>query len=282
MVIYYNKKVSMAMQEDKTDKENLNHNNKFSILVDSAQDIGSRGNQEDAFALKRQEDQVENGESGEILAIVADGMGGLDCGEEASAIALETFLREYDFNKGSRKIDQRLLRALKISNAAVFDLAYQGGKERDLGTTIVAALIKEGKLHWISAGDSRLYLFREGCLEQLNLDHIYANHLEKEVSEGLISREEAVNHPERNYLTSYLGLPDLTEIGQSNLPLELQANDLVLICSDGLYDTLSEEEITTVLQRENPQRASQLVEAALSKGNPHQDNISVITLAVVF
>jgi len=266
--------------QSETEKENLGNNDKLSILVDSAQNTGSRGNQEDAFTLRRLEGQGENRDSEEILAVVADGMGGLDCGEEASAIALKTFLCEYEVNKGKRTIDQRLLRALKISNAAVFDLAYRGGKVRDLGTTMVAAVIQNSKLHWISAGDSRLYLFRVGQLEQLNLDHIYANHLEKEVSKGLISREEAAKHPERNYLTSYLGLPVLTEIGQSNPPLELQTGDLVLICSDGLYDTLTREEIISVLQDDNPEKADQLVKTALTKDNPSQDNISVVVLTL--
>lgn len=268
------------MNDDQSKEENLGNHDKLSILVDSAQNIGSRGNQEDALALRRQDDHDENEDSEEILAVVADGMGGLECGEEASALALETFLREYDFNKGSRTIDQRLLRALKISNAAVFDLAYRGGQEKDLGTTIVAIAIKDSKLYWISAGDSRLYLFRAGRLEQLNLDHIYANHLEKEVDEGAISREEAENHPERNYLTSYLGLPVLTEIDQSGLPLELQAKDLVLICSDGLYDTLTEEETISALQDDSHPKAVHLVETSLNKSNPHQDNISVITITL--
>ncbi len=251
------------------------------VVPANYQHLGARENQEDAFAFSDLSDlkQVQNNG---ILALIADGMGGLARGEEASNLAVSVFLREYMTKRAEEPIAACLNRALRVANAAVFDLAFTGGEDDDLGTTMVAVVIHRDQLHWIAIGDSRIYLFREGSLEQLTMDHIYANHLLTEVENGKISLEEANNHPERNYLTSYLGLPELEEVDQNETPLLLKPGDRILLCSDGLYDTLNENRIAALLgENRGAAIAEEIVKQVLDEGSRHQDNVTVIVLSIV-
>jgi len=218
---------------------------------------------------------VNNG----LLAVVADGMGGLSCGDEASLKAVQVFMREYCRKENGDPINDALWRALKVANTAVFDLAFDGIEEKELGTTLIAAVIDKDKLYWVSAGDSRIYLFREENLQQLTRDHIYGNHLQLDVASGRISQKEADNHPERSHLTSYLGLMELPETDQCAQPLPLQNKDVVILSTDGLYDTLSESEIMATLKKESDNSAEELVKEALARNKKYQDNITVVTLS---
>lgn len=250
------------------------------VIPSNYQNLGARENQEDSFALsdyRNRQDVEENG----VLAVVADGMGGLSCGEEASRIAVQHFVREYLSVNGEESLPGRLNRSISIANTAVFDLAYNGREDYELGTTLVAVAVFNDQLYWISVGDSRIYLFRDEKLKQLTDDHIYANHLEADVASGRISRDEANAHPEKDYLTSYLGLPSLTEIDQNLEPLQLKGGDIILLCSDGLYDTLQENEIVATLKRRTPNIAEELVKATMEKNNKYQDNVTVITLKFI-
>ena len=249
------------------------------VAASFCQHIGARGNQEDTLAVTDFNNSMFVETHG-LMALVADGMGGLDYGEEASKAAAAVFLRVFEERDYCESVAQTLKRALLVANAAVFDLAYDGRRELDLGTTLVAAAIYQDQLHWISVGDSRLYLCRQGHLKQLTEDHIYANYLEKDVLSGKITPEEAYGHPERDYLTSYLGLADLTEICQSEEPLKLNPQDKILLCSDGLTNTLSEDEIVQVLKNAQEGVAEDLVKEVLVTNKPHQDNVTVIGLSV--
>ncbi len=250
------------------------------VIPSNSQHVGARDNQEDAFAFSDLGDHEVIREKG-ILAIVADGMGGLELGEEASRVAVASFLREYELVIEGESLEQRLMRALRIANTAVYDLAYRGKSELDLGTTLIAAVIYHDHLYWVSAGDSRIYLYRDRHLHQLTTDHIYANHLLCDVENGKISKKEADEHPERSYLTSYLGLPELPEVDLCSEPLPLMAGDAVLLCSDGLFDTLKEDQIVAIIERGGSDLAGKMVGAALSVNNPHQDNITVAVLSIV-
>lgn len=251
------------------------------VVPANYQHIGARENQEDAFAFSDLSDAERVRKNG-ILALVADGMGGLSRGEEASGLAVRVFLREYEARKDKETIGECMNRALRIANTAVYDLAFTGEEEDDdLGTTMVAVVIYRDELHWIAVGDSRIYLYREENLQQLNLDHIYANHLLNDVVNGKISLKEAERHPERNYLTSYLGLPELNEVDQNDDPLPLKPGDRILLCSDGLYDTLSESRIAAILEGGEAPVAEEMVRQVLAKDSRHQDNVTVIVLSFI-
>lgn len=244
------------------------------------QHVGARENQEDAFAFSDLGDRKLVADKG-ILAILADGMGGLANGEQASQAAVNTLMREYNQKEENEAAQNFLLRATTVANAAVFDLAYNNGNEIELGTTLVAALINGNSMHTISVGDSRIYLYRDHKINQLTTDHIYANHLAGQVMKGTLSRKEAAEHPERNFLTSYLGLSRLAEVDCSEGPVCLESGDKVILCSDGLFDTMSKDEIAAVLSVRQPNYAEELVKSALEKNNPYQDNVTVIVLDIL-
>jgi len=248
------------------------------LIPSNFQHVGDRERQEDSFAFSDLSDSDYVASNG-VLAVVADGMGGLARGDRASQVAVNTFMREYQFRSGEAPIEQNLQKALYVANCAVYDLAYDGSdKEIELGTTFVAAAFFGGKMHWVSVGDSQIFHYHDGQLAQLNLEHIYANKLKKDVKKGLISKKEADEHPEKAYLTSYLGLHDIPEVDLNEEPVALNPGDVVLLCSDGLTNTLTREEITSVLESNAAGVAEKLVEKALSKKVRYQDNITVLAV----
>lgn len=247
------------------------------VVPSNYQHKGARDSQEDAFAFSNLQDEKMVEEIG-VLAVLADGMGGLSMGGTASSVAVDGFLKEYILKQPDEPIAQGLERALRKANIAVFDLALQDGVELEMGTTLAAAVVYRENLHWVSVGDSCIYHFRNGNLTQLNKSHIYANHLQEEVRNNKITRTEAENHPERDHLTSYLGLSEVPEVDINFQPLTLVPGDQVLLCSDGLSNTLSNEEICAHLQNGSIHVAELLVNHALSKSVKYQDNITVVVL----
>ncbi len=243
----------------------------------NCQHVGKRENQEDAFAFSDLSNNAVTAKRG-IFAVLADGMGGLANGEIASQAAVKKYLDEFNKKDDMESASDFLKRVTVLANAEVYDLAFQNGREIELGTTVVAVLILEGKMNWISVGDSRIYIDRSGLLSQVTTDHVYANHLEEQVFNGTLSGEEAAEHPERNFLTSYLGIPELVEVNHNDKAIALEPGDKVVLCSDGLYDTLSEDEITAALEESHIDYAQELVRQVLAKNNPYQDNVTVIVL----
>ena len=247
------------------------------VCPGNSQHIGSRSSQQDAFGFSDKDDLAFVVHGG-VLAVVADGMGGMANGGEASHSAVRAFLRAYMAKQADEAVLAAMLRALNEANQAVITLAQQVGEE-NVGTTLVAAVIHSDALHWVSAGDSRLYLWRSGQLTQLSEDHTYASDLDRDAANGSISPEEAENHPERRSLTSYLGLTPLELVDYNPEPFQVFAGDRLLLCSDGLYAALEEIEITPLFDREAQQTAEDLVALVLAKDRQNQDNLTVAILA---
>ena len=248
------------------------------IIPGNAQHLGSRKEQQDDFGFSDLDDVTFVNRAG-VLAVVTDGMGGLERGREASLIAKQTMLHEYEDKAINKAIPQALIGGLSVANAKVVELAEQAGLEGQIGTTMVVAAIKDKELYWASVGDSRIYLYRRGKLSQLSSDHDYARELSREVALGRISPEEAANHPQRQALTSYLGLPSLHEIDRNEDPIMLEPGDRVLLCSDGLYKTVPEEEIVGFLDQDPQHAAEELIAATLVREKKNQDNVTVAILA---
>lgn len=253
-------------------------NGLLNIIPGNSQNIGSREEQQDAFLFSEMENPELVSRIG-VMAVLADGMGGLRLGRESSSLAVKTFLVEYCSKRPEESITQELARAVRVANAAVFDMASRADLAWNTGTTLVAALIDLDELFWISVGDSRIYLYRDNHLRQLNQDHNYFNELKVQVEQGMISLEEADAHPEKNALTSYLGMDVLRDIDQNYEPIPLKAGDRILLCSDGLYGVLSEEEIIDALKLPAQEAADLLLEKTLAKGHRHQDNVTVAIFA---
>ncbi|HEX2954295.1 MAG TPA: protein phosphatase 2C domain-containing protein [Bacillota bacterium] len=247
------------------------------IIPGNAQHIGSREEQQDAFGFSDLQN-TEAIEANGALAVLADGMGGLEKGSEASNLAVRTALAEYSVKPADEPISNALQRVMHIANQAVYEMARQRERVGSIGTTMLMAVIFQGQLYYASAGDSRIYLYRNGRLWQLTTDHVYAYELARMVNNSQISQEEAEGHPDRNALTSYLGLASLTAIDQNLNPLSLQPGDKVMLCSDGLYNVLSAEKMEKALQMDAPLAAETLIQKALTEGYHQQDNMTVAIL----
>ncbi len=200
---------------------------------------------------------------------VADGMGGYEAGNVASQMvvsSLEDLSRHESLNDIVIDIENRLMdvnhRILEYS-----DIMLEG---RTLGSTVVSLLIqgRVGVCLW--AGDSRLYRFRNRQLHQLSQDH---SQIQEQIQQGYLTPDEAINHPESNVITRAVGAQD--ELYLDINVFSTQLGDIFLLCSDGLYNMLSEQEITDTLLTPTLQGAvDSLIEQALEKGA--DDNVSVI------
>lgn len=249
------------------------------VISGSAQHIGAREEQQDAFGFSALDDPEGVKRYG-VLAVLADGMGGFAMGKEASQLAVQTMLHEYSGKTDGEPVPQALKKALYQANKAVYELALYHKLEWNVGTTLIAAVIQEGQLFWISAGDSRIYLYRGGVLVPLTRDHVYANVLNMRVKAGQLSREEAESHEERHLLTSYLGIPKLDEIDANAAPLLLAAGDWVLLCSDGLYEELTESLLEEAAGMPPQHAAEFILQHILALQKPYQDNATIAILAV--
>jgi protein phosphatase len=222
------------------------------------------------------------------LCLVADGMGGAKAGEHASRVAAEVTRAQLQQDAGKRQPPddaswQRMLReAAGIANRRVYEESRSDAARDGMGTTLTIALIVGDRMHLASIGDSRAYLFNlagvteDGALSaQLTSDHSLVARL---VDIGQITPEQARIHPQRNILYRSLGTdPSVTVDTRSE---HLEPGDVVLLCSDGLFNHVTDEEIAQiVLQQANPERAAdRLVALANERGG--RDNISVVIVRV--
>jgi PPM family protein phosphatase len=212
---------------------------------------------------------------GAAVVAVADGLGGHQAGEVASAIAIEP-VAELDKRTFATPQEARdaLVQAIQEGNQAIIAKAMSDSAYWGMGTTVTAAVAGEGWVQLAHVGDSRAYLLRDGRLRQLTDDHTVVGEL---VRQGRLSPGEAAHHPERSVLTRAVGLdPDL-EV-DTPPPLQLEAGDQVLICSDGLTDAVPDDRIAGILRDHHDGQAAcqALLEAAKAAGGP--DNITVVLL----
>jgi len=243
---------------------------------------GRRKEQQDYFASFEPSMQVVKSNAG-FLAVVADGMGGHTGGAQASLIAINTFVKEYQHKSENESIPDALNRSLLKANAAVFKANLGAGPNADMGTTLVAIVLKSNKLYWVSVGDSSLFLLRDNKLEKLNDEHNYGAVLDRKVSSGQLSKAQAdAESKKRNMLTSYLGLEEIPIIDLQKIPKDLKINDKIVLCSDGLVDALTPQEITSCLKSigTSQTKSESLTKLAIDKQRKNQDNITTIVLEI--
>jgi serine/threonine protein phosphatase PrpC len=214
------------------------------------------------------------------LLVVADGMGGHDCGLEASRIAIQymvhTVLQNILISNelSDESLTDMLIGGVDWANRAIYQRGREWGKE--MGTTLTAALVVGMKGYVVNVGDSRTYLYRTGVgLQQITRDHSLVATL---VTFGEITPEEIYTHPERNKIYRCVGSDEQVDVDW--FMLDLQPQDVLLLCSDGLWEMVRDPDIAGILQfYRDPMRASDvLVQAALQGGGV--DNISVIAARV--
>ncbi|MBS1830970.1 MAG: serine/threonine-protein phosphatase [Acidobacteria bacterium] len=249
----------------------------MNFIPGNAQHIGSRQQQQDSFGYSNLADAAFRKQAG-MLAVVADGMGGMAHGEAAGKCAVKAFLEAYETKAETEPIPDALLRSLLKANAAVYETAVELDAAEEMGTTLVATVIHNDKLHWISCGDSGIFLFRNNEFTQLNQPHTFATDLDDQVANGVIPRDLAQAHPERESLTSFLGLEKLSLLDRSLRPITLRDGDTILLASDGLFKTLSYEAMTPLMDNDPQMLCETLVARTLAVQKPHQDNITVLAI----
>lgn len=247
----------------------------IALSIGNAQDIGARPQQQDAFAITPLEEQAVVDSRG-VMAVVCDGMGGMENGAEAANLGAVTFMRSY--LEAENVHENSLVDAVFAANDAVYR-DFQEKNGAIAGTTLVAASVLPDGLRFASVGDSHIYLYRNGKLYQLNRDHNYFSELLDQVRAGNITLEDAQRHPERAHLTSYVGMEKLELVDYNVEPVELRFGDRVILCSDGLFKTLSIREIASVMENaEGFEAQEQLMEAVRAKAKRKQDNITIVVL----
>jgi serine/threonine protein phosphatase PrpC len=239
-------------------------------------DIGcQRENNEDQYAYWEPNADEEFARKGR-LAIVADGMGGHEGGQEASRIAVEA-IQEIFAHTAEADLRSLLLTGFQIAHERILEYAAAHPELHGMGTTATAIVLLGNQLYFAHVGDSRLYLVRGASITRLTHDHSYVGRL---VQNGVISPEEAETHPQRHILTAALGagteiLPETPEH-----PFALEKGDVLVLCTDGLWSLLAENEIQSIVANNEPQEACRaLIQLTKDRGGP--DNITVQVLRII-
>lgn len=250
-------------------------NPKPGFEVASLTDIGhQRINNEDSCLYWEPDSDEEFSRKGR-LAVIADGMGGYEGGQEASRLAVETvrFVYDQDFKDDPQNA---LVSGLRSAHDTIQRYATQHPQFTGMGTTCTALSIVERQLCFAHIGDSRLYLLRAGATSRLTRDHSYVGRL---VESGIVRSEDAESHPQRHILTAALGSGHEVIPHTPEQPVLLEEGDVLVLCTDGLWSVVGESELTRIALAEPPAEAClNLVNAALERGGP--DNVTVIILRV--
>jgi serine/threonine protein phosphatase PrpC len=209
-----------------------------------------------------------------LLYVVADGVGGHLAGEVASAMAVETIQQSY-YADPSSDVAAGLTAAIQVANEQICHKAADKLEWHGMGSTVTAAVLRGGELTVANVGDSRTYLIHEGHARQVTADHTW---VEEQVRVGLITREEAAKHPQRNIITRSLG-GDL-ELEVDIFEERVGSGDSVLLCSDGLSNLVPGSEIGVVVSQSKNANAAvnELIELAKQRGAP--DNVTAVLLNI--
>lgn len=243
---------------------------------------GARDYQEDALIS-----DFSNG-SDLGFVVLADGMGGHAAGDIASKIVVTEMFSELTFMRAemvkySACICDALNKAAEQANQTLKEHVAAHPENKGMGATLVSTVIVGGRLHWISIGDSPLYLFRDNTLTQLNEDHSMSKTIDMMVKTGVLSAEDGENHPDRNVLTSVLFGEPVPEIDCPAQPMRLQAGDTVIVASDGLQ-FLSNAEIEKLLRDRPFSRSSEIADVLMAAvdglNDPDLDNVSLSIVQV--
>lgn len=241
----------------------------------NATDVGCvRTKNEDSFVLYKAADQKQFQKRGH-LALVCDGMGGARGGSTASTMAVETIGRSY---YTSRSDDPRtaITQAIKEANSRINQRSRSEETLAGMGTTAVAAILLSDHAYIAHVGDSRCYFIRNKEIGQVTEDHTM---VQKMVRQGLITSEQARNHPESHVLNRSVGVSPEVEIDLTMEPVLLQPGDILVLCSDGLSGPVMDDEIRQIAVANPAQHASEkLIELAKERGGP--DNITVQIIRV--
>ena len=240
------------------------------MKIVSKTDVGlKRSNNQDSFIAG----EFDNGAA---FAVVCDGMGGANAGNVASEFAAKTIsdyiVKSYNSKMNGNSIENLLRAAVDSANGEVFALSKTDASYFGMGTTVVAAIINENLAHIVHVGDSRAYLCTTDSLEQLTVDHSVVQNM---IDNGEISEDDAKMHPKKNIITRAIGA-EQTVFCDYNIVIKPE-NNILLICTDGLTNFVSDKDIFEILKTTPKEdAAAALVNAANSAGGG--DNITVVLI----
>jgi len=250
-------------------------NTKPGIQMACLTDVGrQRTNNEDSYLYWEPDTDEEFRRKGR-LAVIADGMGGYEGGQEASRLAVETVRHVYD-SAFAADPQETLLGAFASAHANIHRYAEEHPQFHGMGTTCTAMSLVGRELSFAHVGDSRLYRVQPDSVTRLTRDHSYVGRL---VESGIVRSEDAESHPQRHILTAALGsgrdiIPD-----RPDHPVTLEEGDSLLLCTDGLWSLVTEQDLANVVRSNTPAQAcAALVQMALDRGGP--DNVTVLILRI--
>lgn len=245
------------------------------VEVASLSDVGCQREDNEDFFLYWEPAKEDDFRRKGRLAVVADGMGGHEGGQEASRLAVETVREVYD--KGFRDDPQSaLVESFGAAHLRILNYAEQHPAFQGMGTTCTAFALLHSQLYFAHVGDSRLYLVRDSKIQRLTRDHSYVGRL---VESGLVRPEDAEKHPQRHILTAALGAGRDAQVEHAEQGIPVKNGDDLLLCTDGLWSVVSEPEMETAVSGLAPAECcAALVELARQRGGP--DNITLQVLRV--
>ena len=242
------------------------------------QNIGSRKEQQDNLCVVR--GTLCNKPA--LLAVVADGMGGMEDGAAFSRIVVDYHRQHFQEVLNSEAAPADLLLALAIGANRAANQIYDD--EKPGGTTLISALFTGNYFYTLSVGDSRLYLFRrKASLNryvplQLNREHVLGTALDERAWFGKISFEDAKNNRFRDSLTAGLGPPRMRKVDQMVNPTRFQGGDKLALMSDGIYRSLTDAELAADMEGSPDEASERIVKHILDKRIPRQDNMTILII----
>jgi PPM family protein phosphatase len=247
----------------------------FEIVATVQTDVGCvREINEDSGRLLRPSDPAQLSTKGTLL-VVADGMGGHSAGEVASQMAADVVSRLY--YESAAEPGEALKRAVEEANRRIHAAAAADESKRGMGTTCTALSLCGGLAYAAHVGDSRLYMLRAGQLYQLSEDHSAVNEM---VKLGLITKEQARTHEDKNVILRALGTSPEVEVSVIE-PFGVRVGDQYLLCSDGLYDLVVDDEVASMLASAEDVHAAGERLIALARERGGHDNITVGIIAIM-
>ncbi|MGB7271104.1 MAG: protein phosphatase 2C domain-containing protein [Albidovulum sp.] len=216
------------------------------------------------------------------VTVLADGMGGHAAGDVASKIVVTEVFSDLKFESANfaefeAEIPRYLTHAAANANASVREHVMENPNTQGMGATLVAIVMVENRMYWMSIGDSPLYHMRGGKLQQLNEDHSMAPQIDFMVKSGILSAEAGKDHPDRNCLTSVILGDRVAKSDCPNRAFKLEVGDIVVVSSDGLQ-YLEEPKIQKILHKYRRRKSAEIAEHLLAAINeladPDQDNVS--------
>ena len=247
---------------------------KSSIRADKVCGIGKRDDQQDAYGLTDENDILLYHRRGH-LAVVADGMGGLSNGGEISSLAVKSCYNQFYELPEYKKPSDMLLEIAKAANYNV-NMHLRNGQRS--GSTLVASIIRDGYLYFLTIGDSHIYLYRNGGIFLLNREHVYREELALAAINGEAAMEQVKGDKQAKSLTSYLGVGTISHMDRNEDGIRLLAGDKIVLCSDGLYGTISEKQMEDALRLDVHDAVHQLQQMIEKEDKPYQDNYTAVIL----